>query len=183
MRSLADCIKVYENVVPLELCDAIIAEYEAATDWVPARVKATQELDASERDVDTILMTNPHNTFQRAELDKAVFQCAETALKLYIAEHPTLAVEKDSGYELLRYKTGQAYKPHVDAFKEAPRIVSCSFQLNDGYEGGEWGFFDNQYLVTPPKGAVVMFPSNFVFPHQINTVTAGTRYSIVTWFL
>jgi predicted 2-oxoglutarate/Fe(II)-dependent dioxygenase YbiX len=33
------------------------------------------------------------------------------------------------------------------------------------------------------KGSVLMFPSNFMYPHEILEVTKGTRYSIITWFL
>ena len=28
----------------------------------------------------------------------------------------------------------------------------------------------------------VMFPSTFMYPHEVMPVTKGTRYSIITWF-
>ena len=31
------------------------------------------------------------------------------------------------------------------------------------------------------KGSVVFFPSNFMYPHSIQPITKGTRYSIVSW--
>jgi predicted 2-oxoglutarate/Fe(II)-dependent dioxygenase YbiX len=61
--------------------------------------------------------------------------------------------------------------------------VSCSFALNDNYEGGEFSFFDGQIKIKLPKGAALLFPSNFMYPHQILPVTNGTRYSIITWFI
>ena len=61
--------------------------------------------------------------------------------------------------------------------------MSCSFALNDDYEGGEWGFFDREIIVKAPKGSAVMFPSNFMYPHEIMPVTQGVRYSIITWFV
>ena len=33
------------------------------------------------------------------------------------------------------------------------------------------------------KGDAIMFPSNFMYPHEIMPVTQGTRYSIITWFI
>jgi predicted 2-oxoglutarate/Fe(II)-dependent dioxygenase YbiX len=31
------------------------------------------------------------------------------------------------------------------------------------------------------KGSIVFFPSNFMYPHMIEPITKGTRYSIVAW--
>ena len=31
------------------------------------------------------------------------------------------------------------------------------------------------------KGSIVFFPSNFMYPHGIQPITKGTRYSIVAW--
>ena len=33
------------------------------------------------------------------------------------------------------------------------------------------------------KGDAIMFPSNFMYPHEIMPVTKGTRYSAITWFI
>jgi predicted 2-oxoglutarate/Fe(II)-dependent dioxygenase YbiX len=64
-----------------------------------------------------------------------------------------------------------------------PRAVSCSFALNDNYEGGEFAFWNKEKKVVLKKGSVLMFPSNFMYPHEIMPVTKGTRYSIITWFI
>jgi predicted 2-oxoglutarate/Fe(II)-dependent dioxygenase YbiX len=92
-------------------------------------------------------------------------------------------IEQDSGYELLRYKEGQFYIQHTDSFKDCPRAVSCSFALNDDYEGGEFAFFDRELVYNLKKGSCIMFPSNFMYPHEIMPTTSGTRYSIITWFI
>jgi predicted 2-oxoglutarate/Fe(II)-dependent dioxygenase YbiX len=64
-----------------------------------------------------------------------------------------------------------------------PRSVSCSFALNDDYEGGEFAFFDRELKYKLKKGSILLFPSSFMYPHEIMPVTKGTRYSIVTWFI
>ena len=33
------------------------------------------------------------------------------------------------------------------------------------------------------KGSAIIFPSNFMFPHEVNRIEKGTRYSIVTWLM
>ena len=65
---------------------------------------------------------------------------------------------------------------------EEPRAISCSMHLNDAYEGGEFAFFDRQLQYRLNAGDVLMFPSNFMYPHEVMPITKGTRYSIITWF-
>ena len=55
-------------------------------------------------------------------------------------------------------------------------IVGC---LNDNYEGGEFVMWDK--IIKIPEGAVLVFPSNFMFPHKVNPVKKGVRYSFVSW--
>jgi len=35
----------------------------------------------------------------------------------------------------------------------------------------------------PKKSSALIFPSNFMFPHEAKVVTKGTRWSIVTWLM
>ena len=36
-------------------------------------------------------------------------------------------------------------------------------------------------VIDIPPGAVLIFPSNFMYPHKVEPVTKGTRYSYVSW--
>ena len=56
-----------------------------------------------------------------------------------------------------------------------------TLSLNDGYRGGEIVIADKVY--TPKRNSAIIFPSNFMFPHYVNKITQGTRYSIVTWIM
>jgi predicted 2-oxoglutarate/Fe(II)-dependent dioxygenase YbiX len=103
-------------------------------------------------------------------------------LKTYQKYYPDLHAQQDTGYDLLRYTKGGFYHQHTDSFTEILRSLSCSWALNDNYEGGEWGFFDGQLKLKVKAGSAVLFPSNFMYPHEICEVKKGTRYSIVTWF-
>ena len=112
-----------------------------------------------------------------------MFNCAAIAIKKYSEKFVEAKIQGDSGYCLLRYQEGEFYKEHTDHFLQSPRSVSCSFALNDDYGGGEWGFFNREIVLKVPKGSAVMFPSNFMYPHEIMPVTRGVRYSIITWFI
>lgn len=186
MRNIEDYIVVFENVITHNLCDAILEEFNNEEEWAKTAV-GSGNVNESIRSAETIVISYPHviekNPKVRQKLDKYVFASAGVTIKKYREKFPLANIEEDSGYELLRYKEGQFYIQHTDSFKARPRAVSCSFALNDDYEGGEWGFFDRSKILRPPKGSAVMFPSNFMYPHEIMPVTKGTRYSIITWFV
>lgn len=186
MKNVKDYIKVYENIVTPNLCDTILEEFANSTEWEKT-VVGSGVINERVRTAETIIISYPHviekNPKTRQKLDKYLFASAGLAIKKYNEEFPMARIEEDSGYELLRYNEGQFYVQHTDSFKARPRSVSCSFAINDDYEGGEWGFWDRDYVIKAPKGSAVLFPSSFMYPHEIMLVTKGTRYSIVTWFI
>ena len=185
MKHLNEYIVVADNIVPQSLCDDILTEYVNSDDWIPATIRGG--LDANVRSCKTIGLSFSSvidkNPSIRAAIDKSVFDCASKAIDLYNLKFDFCKIDQDSGYELLEYREGQFYTQHVDSFRQRPRAVSCSFVLNDSFEGGEFAFFDRELIYNVPKGSAIMFPSNFMYPHEVIPVTKGVRYSIVTWFI
>ena len=185
-KSLDEYIFTLDSVVPEELCDRILEEYHDCTFWTPSSV-GNGNVDDQIRNCDIINITEnivlQKNFDVRKKLDEDFYVCASTAINEYRKLFPEVASEIDTGYNLLRYKEGQFYTQHTDSFKSQQRSVSCSFLLNDDYEGGEFAFFDREIIIRGGKGSIVMFPSNFMFPHEIMPVTSGTRYSIITWYV
>lgn len=59
-------------------------------------------------------------------------------------------------------------------------VLSVLGALNDDYEGGELIFFENT-KINLNAGDIMVFPSNFLFPHRVEKVTRGARYSFVSW--
>ena len=93
-------------------------------------------------------------------------------------------------YQFASYDSGREefYGRHLDTtFGEfspaASRKLSITLQLTDGsdYSGGDLLLYQgDKPLVAPKKkGMMVAFPS-FIM-HEVTPVTAGTRYSLVTW--
>ena len=185
-RTLEEYIFTLENVVPEELCDRILEEYSGSNLWNPTMV-GDGTTDNKIRNCDVINISEgrilEENFDIRKKLDEDFYICASNAINEYRKLFPDVASEIDTGYDLLRYNEGQFYIQHTDSFKGQQRSVSCSFLLNDDYEGGEFAFFDREIMIRGGKGSIVMFPSNFMFPHEIMPVTSGTRYSIITWYV
>ena len=59
-------------------------------------------------------------------------------------------------------------------------ILSIVGSLNNDYNGGDFIMWGNQKIEIP-AGSIIVFPSNFMYPHCVTQVTEGTRYSFVSW--
>jgi predicted 2-oxoglutarate/Fe(II)-dependent dioxygenase YbiX len=176
-------------VIPEDLCDSIINQYQNDNGWEDSRVGGGIDSKVNKKVRNCQIMSiSSQNTISknhliRKELDDKVFEVASFIINDLKTKFETITINQDSGYDLLKYTTGGFYTQHTDSFTDNPRAISCSLILNDDYEGGEFGFFDREVVYKLKKGSAITFPSNFLYPHEIMPVTSGTRYSIITWFV
>lgn len=95
-----------------------------------------------------------------------------------------------AGYTPIRfnkYSPGENMKLHCDHIhtifdgqvKGIP-ILSIVGVLNNDYKGGEFIMWEKEEIKIP-AGSILMFPSNFMYPHKVTPVTSGARYSFVSW--
>ena len=59
-------------------------------------------------------------------------------------------------------------------------MLSIVGQLNDDFDGGEFVMWRDK-VIPFETGDVIIFPSNFMYPHKVEPVTKGNRYSYVSW--
>jgi hypothetical protein len=98
----------------------------------------------------------------------------------YCQKHNIHNLRYWEAFNFIKYGPGQHFQEHHDHGYSYNCTVSLVTYLNDDYEGGEI-FFRLQGLNYKPKaGDTVLFPSNFMYPHQAKVVTSGTKYSLVT---
>tara|TARA_R100001460_G_scaffold90643_1_gene132342 strand:- start:7138 stop:7683 length:546 start_codon:yes stop_codon:yes gene_type:complete len=111
-----------------------------------------------------------------------IFECVEH----YTKKH-NLAIKKISQLDILKYECNTfnaGYEFHQDfGFSCTERHLSISICLNNNFTGGEFVFDipGGTYVLPQNEGDAVIFPSNFMFPHQVNKITAGTRYALIGW--
>ena len=99
-----------------------------------------------------------------------------------------LQLKKIMDMSILKYDTGGFYLPHTDHSFSTPRTLTIIYFLNNDYVGGKLNFWNLEKTkiigsVSAVPGRVVVFPSNFLFPHQIEKVSKGTRYTVIAWAL
>ena len=67
-----------------------------------------------------------------------------------------------------------------DGERKGIPILSVLGVLNDDYKGGEFIMFDDTEIKFD-KGDILVFPSLFLYPHKVEPVKSGTRYSFISW--
>ena len=89
--------------------------------------------------------------------------------------------------QILKYKTGGHYQMHTDHGPSTPRTLSLIYFVNDNYKGGNlsFGLCNTKGTVEIEKvsNRLIIWPSNFMYPHTVTPVTKGERYSVVSWAL
>ena len=184
-NTLDEYIRVYDNILTHKECKLILDEYAESKEWYDAMVGGGVKKDNVRKcEIAHISLKEviSKNEEIRKKIDTLIFDKAGGAASQYIQEFPHCNISTDSGYDLLRYNEGGFYTIHTDNYKDRPRTVAMSLMLNDDYDGGEIAFFEREHIIKPSAGSVVIFPANFMYPHEIMPVLSGTRYAIITWF-
>jgi predicted 2-oxoglutarate/Fe(II)-dependent dioxygenase YbiX len=84
-----------------------------------------------------------------------------------------------SHFSIGKYLVGKRMGSHVDVDpnrKNFESLFSGVLYLNNDYEGGELYFENQDVLIKPESGSMVVFPSNPPFFHESKKVVSGQKY-------
>tara|TARA_E500000318_G_scaffold7883_2_gene7260 strand:- start:3978 stop:4562 length:585 start_codon:yes stop_codon:yes gene_type:complete len=104
--------------------------------------------------------------------------------KEYCEMTNTSFVAKLTDMQILKYFKNGFYKKHTDSGINIPRTLSFIYFINDNYDGGDLVFelpSDEVIKLGIKENKLVIFPSNFLYPHTVLPVKEGIKYSIVSW--
>lgn len=173
-------IQLFKKHFPKKWCDNLSSYAEIVC---KQKAKTIDAYDDSSRKVFNYALGNS----KQDSLYKAfLYRKISEILKSYCQNFFFLNNIEILDTELLKYETGNFYKPHVDDSAQTPRTLSLIINLNDDYVGGELCFMDRknknaENIFELKKGDAIIFPSNFLYPHGIMPIMKGTRYSIIMW--
>lgn len=185
---------IYVKRKALTGCKEIIKQVEKASVWERALTFANRSENSfvnPERTNTQMHLTRCANTSfpNLKQHDDKFLKAYQAAIIAYVKSNPfvVLCASRDEGITILRYSMGEQYKAHVDDPRyDAPiqdrRVLSGLIYLNDGYEGGYLEFPRHKITIKPETGLLLVFPSNFAYPHVAHPVKKGVKYSAVTWF-
>lgn len=187
-KNLSSYVRVYSGFLDNEFCKETVeqlknAEFNEHKFYLHGGADNAQDLVSYEKELSVSWDTIPNYNTIQDKLWKAIYR--------YIVEDtqdPNFSGW--SGYTAIRfnrYETGTRMKRHVDHIKDmfdgerkGNPTLSIVGLLNDDYEGGEFVMWDDTKIELK-TGDLLMFPSNFLYPHVVNEITKGTRYSYVSW--
>jgi len=180
---------IQKNVISADLCKEII-EVTSNDHWQTHKwydVQQDQTISCNEKELD-VLFPDPVVTSKLFEtVVKNFAEYFKTCTKLHNKIDYSKTIHACCGIRLNRYSSGTLMRPHFDhihslfdGHQKGIPVLSMIGILNDNYEGGEIVFFDD-YEIKTQTGDIIIFPSCFLYPHSIQEVTNGTRYSFVSW--
>lgn len=180
-KNLDDYIKVY-NLIDESICDKT-CELLASVEWNNHRFYSSEGL------VDN--GNEPYESHQEIETTGILQEKIWLALKQYILEDINFpwfpGWQGFSNLKFIKYTQGTEMSLHCDhihslydGIHKGIPILTVIGLLNDDFEGGELVMFDDQPL-SLKKGDIVVFPSVFLYPHRIEKIKKGVRYSVISW--
>ena len=148
-------------------------------------VKSKHELEP-----EFIGFTSPAWYEDLAQANNFIIKELSSALTEYIRGFGYSWFNGWNGYSVIKFlKYAESHKmaehcDHISSLfdgqiKGIP-MLSVVGQLNDNFEGCEFVMFGDK-VVPFETGDVIIFPSNFMYPHRVEPVTKGDRYSYVSW--
>lgn len=186
--NLLSYVRVY-NILDADTCNKMISQTDLNDNYQPHlwTSNTTGKID----NIDSL-----EQNFCRAALDKENSAKAKTAVNTALNQYNFdnyLLTEIEEPWPITnvldpvvnKYTAGSCMQAHCDHVqmnasnhRERP-LLSIVGLLNDDFEGGKFNICNT--FIKLCKGDVVIFPSNHLYRHYVETITKGTRYSFVTW--
>jgi len=187
---LSDYIVVIRGIISKEMCQQVIDLYKDNEKWEWAGTTGGINLD--HRKVKQMWISHDSVSGQGKnfkDMDGEIFKVMSKAKDTYIKtltekrgiEHVP-NISSDEGYQILHYSEGYYFKEHCDNSGGMSRVLTCTLNISDDHDGGLFRFLRGEFDVRLNAGDAVLFPSNFMFPHEVTEITRGERHAIVTWF-
>ena len=188
MLSLSDHIRVIRNAIPENLLD----------DWMWICQKANPHwvrhnwayVDEKGKFVHHTNDYDPDVLYSKDVNDNLLQETSDIVHSHMLSEFSHCDVHTVSPLRANRYNEGQGLANHTDHIrtlfdgdpdKRGIPILSASVNLNDDYEGGEFNFPELDVKLELGKGDLLLFPSLFLYQHEVMPVKSGTRCSLVAW--
>ena len=180
-----------ENFLDEKYCENCIDELDKC-DWEKHEwyKYGTDSMQGRSGDNELEILSGSMFSYNIGKINDFIIQNLHSTILEYIESLKFDWFDAWTGYSAIRfnrYNSGQTMLSHCDHIqslfdgeRKGIPILSIIGLLNDDYEGGELIMFEDKKIDTK-KGDLLIFPSNFLYPHEITPVTKGVRYSYVSW--
>jgi len=182
-QQISDYIFFYPDVMDRKTCNWIINRYDTSPYWQQSTFSTAYENTGTSQ-----VAMDEYWIRSEAPYYKDLKESFEYCVNDYTSVHDKIKIQEYTNLRINRYGTGGFMQSHIDNIHHShgqkqgyPHITSLIF-LNDDYEGGEFVICGDKYI-EKIQGSAIVFPSNFMYPHEVKEVTEGKRFSVMTWIL
>ena len=183
-------IKIYDEVLPWSSLSNLI-RFANNSSFEETKIGGGKEpiTNFNIRRTYTLPLFNLSNSMTNIHWFNLLYNFFNKNLKQYKIDNNIIDYDYKNIFdiEILKYENTGFYTWHVDHFADIPRTMSCILLLNNDYEGGNLCFRNpdgsGEWEVEVKPNRMVIWPSNFLYPHTVKPVTKGKRYSVVAWAL
>ena len=181
-------VKIYDEILPWNVLSNLI-RFSNNNKFQETRIGKNKEINFNIRRTYTLPLSNLNKSLTNVHWFNLLHYFFEQGLKKYPQDIKIIdyAYKYIFDIEILKYQDTGFYTWHTDHFAEIPRTMSCILLLNNNYEGGNLCFRNpdgsEEWEVEVKPNRMIIWPSNFLFPHTVKPVTKGIRYSVVAWAL
>jgi len=185
-------IKCYDSVLPWDALSVFIRYINTAEFNVTGTITNTgeQTVDTNIRKTSEFSLYRQHKSLTNVHWFSVFEHIIGNKLLQYQKDLSVIEMPIHSiiSLSVLKYTETSHYVWHTDhSGVGAPRTYSTILFLNNDYEGGNLWFRDpdgsNEMKIETKANRLIIWPSNFLFPHTVKPVTKGTRYSLVSWWI
>ena len=192
-----DFVKYFPNVLGRDICSLIVDELKEVISY-EGQVGSTR---INGKECISLIIDSDNMTFPL--LAEAIKKVKVRYIKAYprykkfinFSSGEFCGVFEDIENKLLiqHYPENGFMKEHIDNTNQRTYIkanktinlehrhaqLSIIIMLNDDYDGGE--FVVSEKSFQGEAGAAIIFPASFMYPHKVNVVRNGERWSCAAW--
>mgnify|MGYP003674037375 FL=1 len=188
LKGLSNYIRVYDNILPEEVIKNFYKICKENKNFKDSKIVYDNGTDGVDKKVRDTKIWPLKNLNEKSKTSihwcNLLLYSFTNKVNEYIGNSFSCQILE---MQVLRYKKNGHYTFHIDHSRATPRTLSCIFFVNEDYEGGELIFktpTEHETLKIDKKAnRLIIWPSNFLYPHTVMPVIEGIRYSVVTWAL
>ena len=182
--NVKDYVKIYDDFMDADLCKTIVEELQTSR-WEMHQFydSATKNYVSYDKELSVSYLTSPASRQLQDKMWHAIH-------RYLFEDFRTEWYSSWSGYTTVRYNRYNVdtrmklHCDHIHSMFDGERkgvpTLSILGSLNDDYEGGDLVMWETDKIQLK-AGSIMIFPSNFMYPHRVDEVIKGTRYSYVSW--
>tara|TARA_R110002020_G_scaffold6399_2_gene27271 strand:+ start:1301 stop:1873 length:573 start_codon:yes stop_codon:yes gene_type:complete len=186
-KNLEDYVMIYSNLLSPAVCKKTIRELKKIT-WEEHHFYSVRnERRFSPSPGQELLTSHTRDISTHPVIMESIWKAIHT----YIQEDMKFPWFPGwEGYTSVRwnkYSHNTKMKEHCDFIhsifdgtRKGIPILSIVGALNEEYTGGEFIMYRDKEIKLK-TGDILIFPSTFMYPHRVDPVKKGARYSYVSW--